>query len=104
RLRSRVRLRLFAGPSFYTVRHPVAEAIEVDDVYPFDEAVFRSVRTSRVRGSAAGAHAGIDVSWPLSRRLAAGGLFRVGGASVDLEGPGSRRVESNAGGVELGAG
>ena len=100
----RWRLRFSAGPSYVRIEQEVVTAITVDEAYPFDTASFRSATTARVRGSAAGFNAGVDLNWMLTRRLAAGSLVRFSRAEVDMDAGNGRRVETSGGGAQVTAG
>lgn len=104
RMTGRLRLRLFAGPSWVDARQDLVEGVDVDEVYPYDEATFRSARTGRVTGSGIGGHAGADVSWMLTRRIGAGAVVRYAAAGVDLNASGTRTVSSDGGGIQAAAG
>jgi hypothetical protein len=104
RLTGRLRVRLFAGPSFIDVKQDLVEGLDVNEVYPYDETTFRSARVRQASGSGVGGHGGVDLSWMLSRQFGAGVLVRYAAASVDLNAPASRTVSSDAGGLQAGAG
>lgn len=102
--RGRWRVRLFAGPSFFDVEQEIIEGVEVDESYPYDTAEFRRASTRRADGSGPGLHAGADIGWMFSRRIAFGALLRYARASVDLDAEGSRSVASDGGGLHVGGG
>jgi hypothetical protein len=104
RMTGRLRVRLFAGPSFIDVKQDLVEGVDLNEVYPYDETTFRSARTRQGSGSAVGGHGGADLSWMLSRQVGAGVLVRYAAASVDLNAPASRTVSSDAGGLQAAAG
>jgi hypothetical protein len=104
RLTGRMRVRLFAGPSFIDVTQDVVEGGNVTESYPFDDAAYGSARVGRASASGFGGHAGADLSWMLNRRIGAGVLVRYSRAGLDLNAPGSRTVSSDAGGFQAGIG
>ena len=104
RRRGAWRVRLFAGPSYVHVDQETVTDVEVEEVYPFDTAEFRTAKTGRARGSAVGLNAGVDVARILTRRLGVSGLVRYTVARIDLDAPGSRSVSTDAGGLHAGLG
>ena len=104
RMTGRLRVRLFAGPSWIDVRQDLVDGVDVDEVYPYDETTFRGARTRQASASGPGGHAGADLSWMVTRRLGAGVLVRYTAASVDLNASAARAVSSDAGGIQAGAG
>lgn len=104
RMTGKLRVRLFAGPSWIDVRQDLVDGVDVNEVYPFDETTFRSARTRRSSASAMGAHAGGDVSWMVTRRVAAGVLLRYAGAGLDLNASGPRDVSIDGGGLQAAGG
>lgn len=98
------RIRLFAGPSYFHVEQELVTGVHAAETFPFDTAEFGSVTTSRVDGSGLGFHGGIDMTRMLTRRVGVGTLIRYAGAKIDLNAPGSRRVSTDAGGVQAAAG
>lgn len=104
RMTGKLRVRLFAGPSWVDLQRDLVDGVDVDEVYPYDETTFRMARTRRASASGVGAHAGADLSWMVSRRIGAGVLLRYAAAGLDLNASASRAVSSDAGGVQAGAG
>lgn len=100
RPRGRWRVRLFGGPSYFSVEQEVVTGVEADEVYPFDTAEFRRATTARATGSAVGFNAGLDFARMFSRRVGAGALVRYSRASVDLDAPAARRVSTDGGGMQ----
>jgi hypothetical protein len=98
------RVRVFAGPSYFSAEQEIVTGVEAAEAFPFDTAEFRAATTSRAKGSGIGVHAGIDVTRMLTQRVGAGGLVRYARATLDLNAPGARRVSTEAGGVQAGAG
>jgi hypothetical protein len=104
RMTGKLRVRLFAGPSWIEVTQDLVDGVEVNEAYPYDESTFRSARTRRSSASGIGAHGGADVSWMLTRRVGAGVLLRYAAAGVDLNASGSRAVSTDGGGLQAGGG
>ena len=104
RPRGKMRVRLSAGPSFFTAEQQIVEAIETAEVYPYDTTEFRTATVLNASGSGVGINAGVDISWMLSRRVGVGGLVRFTRSSFDLDADGSRSVPSDAGGLQVGGG
>lgn len=102
--RGKMRVRVSAGPSFFTAEQQIVEAIDTNEVYPYDTTEFRTATLRNASGSGVGLNAALDVSWMLSRRFGLGGLVRFTRASFDLDADGSRSVPSDAGGVQAGGG
>jgi hypothetical protein len=98
------RTRFFAGPSYFRVEQELVREVTVNETYPYDTATFESALTRRADGSGVGFNAGADVSWLFSRRTAVGLLLRYARAAVDLNGPESRNVSTDGGGLQVGAG
>jgi hypothetical protein len=98
------RVRLFAGPSYFSAEQEIVTDVQAVEAFPFDTAEFRSATTTSAKGSGVGVHAGLDISRMMTRRLGIGGLVRYALASLDLNAPGSRRVSTDAGGLQTGAG
>lgn len=103
-LQGRLRAILFAGPSFVSARQDLVQDVRYDETYPYDTATFASAELSRASGSGIGVNAGADVFWVFSRRIGAGMLVRYARASLDLDGPASRRIPLDAGGTHIALG
>jgi hypothetical protein len=100
----RLRVLLTAGPSRFTVEQKMIIAVNVQETYPYDTAVFRDVTTDRADAAGTGGHAGVDVAWMLTPRLGAGVLMRFARATVRLNVDDDHRVSVDAGGLQAGAG
>lgn len=96
--------RFFGGPSYFSIEQDRVREVTVNETYPFDTATFRSALTGRADGSGFGFNVGADLSWMLSRRAGAGLLVRYARAGVDLNASDSRRVSTDGGGLQAGAG
>ena len=104
RPRGKMRMRLAAGPSFFSAEQQIVESIETNEVYPYDTTAFESATVRKASGSAIGVNAALDVSWMFSRRFGLGALVRFSRASFDLDADGSRSVPFDAGGLQAGGG
>ena len=100
----RWQVRIFAGPSYVSVEQDVVREVTANETFPYDTATFQRAVTGRATGSGPGFNTGADISWRFARRVGAGLLVRYVRASVDLNGPDSRTVSSDAGGLQAGAG
>lgn len=100
----RWRLRLFGGPSYFTVEQDLVSDVTVDEAFPFDTATFKSAITSRATGSGLGFHAGADASWMFTRKVGAGMLLRYARGAIDLNAPDAGSVSSDGGGLQAGVG
>jgi hypothetical protein len=94
------RVRLFGGPSYFSVEQEVVTGVEADEAYPFDTAAFRRATTARAKGSAAGFNAGLEVARMFNPRVGAGALVRYSRASVGLDAPAARSVSTDGGGMQ----
>jgi hypothetical protein len=104
RPRGKMRLRLAAGPTFFTAEQQIVESVETSEVYPYDSTSFESATVRNASGSGVGFNAAADVSWMFSRRFGLGALLRFSRASFDLDAEGSRSVPFDAGGLQAGGG
>lgn len=98
------RIRLFAGPSFFSVEQELVTEVHADEAFPYDTAEFGSATTARADGSGVGFNGGVDLSRMFTRRLALTALLRYSQASIDLNASGSRTVSTDGGGLQAAAG
>ena len=98
------RIRLSAGPSYFDIEQELIAEVTPIESFPFDTAEFGTVRTNRADGSGIGVSGGIEIARMFSRRVGAGALIRYAGAQLELHGPDSRRVSTDAGGFQGGLG
>jgi hypothetical protein len=103
-LRGRLQVMLMGGPSILQVNQDVVRDVNFREEYPFDTATFLDVDTQRAKGSAVGFHVGADVRWMFTQQVGAGVLLRFTRASVELDAPGNRSIEVDAGGAHVAAG
>ena len=99
-----VDVKVMAGSSIFTVKQDFVSGVRVNETYPFDTATFASASTTRLSKAAVGFNAGVDVSRPVSRRVAVGGLVRYGRGNVKFGGGNVGRQTVRAGGIEAAAG
>jgi opacity protein-like surface antigen len=101
-----LQLALMAGPSFLHVNQAVVSDVSYSQEYPFDTATFTGVDSQRVKGSATGFNAGVDVRWMFSRWVGVGAGVRFTGATTDLDAttPQTRTISVDAGGTQVGVG
>jgi hypothetical protein len=99
----RWQLRLFAGPSYISLEQDVVREVTANETFPYDTATFQRAVTGRATGSGLGFNTGVDATWRFARRVGAGLLVRYARAGVDLNGPDSRTVSSDGGGLHAGA-
>ncbi|HXH05441.1 MAG TPA: hypothetical protein VNI83_02510 [Vicinamibacterales bacterium] len=97
-------LMVAAGPSRFSIAHGFVRGLRYSESYPFDTATFASADVTRVRGTAAGFHAGAEVIWRLHRRAGAALLVRYTHAAVTLRSGPDRTARVEAGGIQAGGG
>lgn len=100
----RVRIVLGAGPSRLKLNQDVVTDVNVNETYPFDTAEFHSAVTKRSSASLTGYHAGIDVTWNVTRSLGFGGLVRYTRADATLDVRTGHSFAMKAGGAQGAAG
>jgi hypothetical protein len=100
----RWRVRLGAGPSYFSVAQDVVTGVTVDEEFPYDIATFRNATTGRARDFAPGLNAGADIGWMFTRCFGASALVRFARGKVDFNVDGTHRVSTDAGGAQAGAG
>jgi hypothetical protein len=103
-LRGKLQVMLMGGPSILQVNQDIVNEVNYREEYPFDTATFVDVDTERAKSSATGFHVGADVRWMFSRQVGAGVLLRFTRATVELDAPGNRTIEVDAGGAHVAAG
>lgn len=96
-------VKVMGGPTIFTVKQDFVSAITVNETYPFDTATFASASTTRLSKTAVGFNGAVDISHPISRMVAVGGLIRYSRANVKFNAQGSAQTVK-AGGLEASAG
>jgi hypothetical protein len=99
----RVRLRAFAGPSYFHGIHETVDAIAYSPVIPTSAVQITSFTFSESDGGGWGAHVGGDVSYFLAPNVGLGALVRYSRGSVELE-DFSGRFKVKAGGLQYAGG
>ena len=100
----RMTIAIAGGPSRFSIAHGFVRGVRYSESYPFDRATFVGADVARVRGAAAGFHAGVDVVWRLHRRAGVGGLVRYSRAAATLPAAPGRTARVEAGGLQAGGG
>lgn len=107
-LTDRVRLRVFGGPSRFTVKQDTVTNIRYDQVAglltPANAVTITGTDISESEASAWGFHAGGDLSFFLSEHFGVGAFARFSRATVERVDLAGRTVESKAGGFQAGGG
>ncbi|MXY26093.1 MAG: hypothetical protein F4Y45_16445 [Acidobacteria bacterium] len=100
----RVHVAVLAGPSLFRVRHDALSAVSLgDEAAPYDTVSLTGLTTTSENGTGIGYHAGLDVTYLLTRWLGAGLLFRYTGGTVEFEMPGGPQ-SIDVGGAQASAG
>ncbi len=101
---ARVRIVIFAGPSFYSVSQDVVDDLTVTETYPYDTVAIAPGARSELSTSLVGFHGGADVSWFFSRRVGVGALVRYAGGSTSAAIGAGESFDLEAGGLQAGLG
>lgn len=100
----RLRVVVFAGPSFFSVSQTVIDTPAVADTYPYDAITLaRGTSTDRSE-SMVGVHGGLDATWYFARRLGAGVLARFARGSTAVAVNGGESFDLEAGGAQISVG
>jgi opacity protein-like surface antigen len=99
-----VGIKVMGGPTFFNVKQDFVSGMTVNETYPFDTATFGSATTKQSSKTAVGFNSGVDISGPLSSRLAVGALIRYSRGDVKFEDGGIGRQTVRVGGLETTAG
>jgi len=98
-------LRVFGGPSFFTVKQDVVQSLSVAETgAPFTTATIDRATAAQVDASAAGFHIGADASVMFTQNVGIGVLIRYAAATVDLKMADGQTAPIDAGGFAAGAG
>ena len=98
-LARRVDMFVFGGPAYINVRQDMATRIQFTESYPYDTATFTGVETASVSGGGAGATAGVDVSYLVTKQFGIGGEVRYSYASATLK-PSTQPAKVGLGGLQ----
>lgn len=96
--------KVMGGPTFFTLKQDFVSDVTITETYPFDTATFAGATKKRLSKSQVGFNAGVDLSYPLSSKLAIGGLIRYSRADVKFDDEDIGQQTVKAGGVEAGGG
>ena len=92
-----------AGPSVFFVDQELLERLQYDEVYPFDSVTFTAATFARHSKSAFGAHAQVDFSMPMTRKISwqVLGRYSYGLAKIPVN---ASTAKTQTGGAQVGAG
>ena len=97
--KDQLRIVVFGGPSFYTVKQSIVTAISHTETFPFDEAAFAGATVETEEASVTGFNVGADVAYYFTRNLGVGGIVRFSGATASFS-----LGDVDAGGALVGGG
>jgi hypothetical protein len=97
----RIRVTLFGGPTFFTVKQDFVSEVRYTESFPYDSATFSNAPTKNVSKSAVGVNVGADVAYFFTPTIGAGALVRYAAASADMDLPVGGAVSVKAGGVQI---
>jgi hypothetical protein len=97
-------LRVFAGPTFFSVRRDIISDVEYSETYPFDTATYTDATVTSASKSTVGFNAGADIAYYFQPAIGVGGLVRVARGTADLPLPGGGSASVKADGVQGAAG
>jgi hypothetical protein len=94
-----LRVVVFGGPSFFTVKQSVVTGITYDEEYPFDEATFSGADVEIEEENKTGFNVGADVGYYFTENVGVGGIVRFSQTKVTFS-----LGEVDAGGAMVGGG
>ena len=97
-------VRVFGGPSIFSLKQDVVSDVEFSETYPFDAATFTSAKTSSVTQTKLGFNVGADLAYYFHPMFGVGFLARYASAPVDLQAGTTGTVSAKTGGFQLGGG
>jgi hypothetical protein len=100
----RMRVSVFAGPSFFRVKQDAVVDFTYADSYPYDQASFKSATTTTEKASKLGFNAGADVAFFFTRQIGLGFTAQLSKATVPIKSAGSGNRDVKAGGLQTGGG
>jgi hypothetical protein len=103
-LRSRVRLIVEGGPTWFSVRQPLIDHVAFTESYPYDTATFASAGSSQASDTHVGFNVGADISIPLAKAFGVGGIARYAHARTTLTTATGASVTADLGGLQVGGG
>ncbi len=95
----KLRVVVFGGPSFFTVKQSVVTGIDYDEAYPYDEATFSGADVSVEEENKTGFNVGADVGYFFTKNVGVGGIVRFSQTKVTFS-----LGEVDAGGAMVGGG
>jgi hypothetical protein len=95
----KLRVVVFGGPSFFTVKQSVVTGITYDEDYPYDEATFSGADVETEEEQKTGFNVGADVGYYFSKNVGVGGIIRFSQTKVTFS-----VGEVDAGGAMVGGG
>jgi hypothetical protein len=102
----KMNLTLFGGPSIFMVKQTIVQpqGISLSSGYPFDSGAISTANTTDASKTAIGFGAGADVAYFFTRTVGVGGFLRYARAAVSFPVTGQPSVDTDAGGLQVGAG
>jgi hypothetical protein len=92
------------GPTIFFVNQDLVKSITVaEQGAPYTNVVISGIETEKVSETSVGFNVGVDGTYTITQRYAAGAFLRYAGGSVDLKGS-AGTVKQDVGGLQLGAG
>jgi hypothetical protein len=95
---------LFGGPTYFRVTQDMVRSVELNETFPFDQAVYTGVAASSEHAGRMGYNAGADVSMFFTKMLGVGGLVRYSQGTVNMPSPDGASQSLKVGGLQTGAG
>ena len=99
----RVEVGVFGGPSIIGVSRPLVKDVQYVETYPYDTATFSAAVVADASKTAFGVHAGVDVTYLLTKQVGIGGSVRYSHAGIDLDTPSGGSVSFDGGGLQAAA-
>ena len=103
-LGDRFAVKLFGGPSFFSISQEVVSAVEFTQEYPFDTAAFAGATDTGRSETAIGFNVGVDLGLYFSRHVGVGFLTRYSKASLEIASGDDENMSVDVGGMQVGAG
>ena len=97
-------VRVFGGPTFFTVTQDLVSDVEFTHSYPYATAAFSAATTVSAQESKVGFNVGADVAYYFSTHVGVGWLTRYSAATIDLPSVNGGTVSITAGGLHTAGG
>jgi hypothetical protein len=97
-------LAISGGPTFFRAEQDFITDVRHADEYPYDTAEYAGADVRRVSGNRVGYNAGLDITWPLTRRWGIGALTRFSRARSPFSLNGRTYGTLDLGGLQAAAG